>query len=407
MKKQLLLLLTACLSLTSYSQIILEKGYFIDNTNQKVDCLIKNNDWKNCPTQFTYQLSEGTALITLKAEDVKEFGIYTVSKFIRYDGNIDISSDNLDRISDKKNPVFEEQTLFLKVLLEGKANLYQYDKEGMGRFYYNKDGAKIKPLVFKLYRDEKSTVRKNDEFKKQLWNDLKCPDVDVAVFESLKYEKNDLVNFFKTFNKCNNSEIVTFEKKPIKNQFHLSLRPGLNSSSLEVDMINSNTNNVELVNKFGNKMRMRFGVEAEFILPFNKNKWSLIFEPAYQGYSNEIEKTFRVGTIAEYKEIYKVDYTSIEFALGLRYYMFLNNNSKLFINGSFVFDKSLGDSKIDLQNYADLTINKSYNFALGLGYKYNKYNLELRYQNRDVLNDYSYYRSDYKSVSIIFGYTLF
>jgi len=403
MKKQLLLLLTICLSLTGYSQITFEKGYYIDNANRKVECLIKNNDWKNCPTKFIYQLSEGTEQITLNIATVKEFGIYTVSKFVRYEGNIDVSSDNLERISDKKNPVFEEQTLFLKVLLEGKANLYQYNEEGMERFFYSNDGGLIKPLVFKLYRDEESIVKKNDEFKKQLWNEVKCFNVDVTVFEDLKYEKNDLTQFFKNYNKCNNSEAVTFEKKQRKNQFNLSLRPSLTSSSLVVDKQDTSTNDVD----FGNKTGLRFGVEAEFILPFNKNKWSLIFEPAYQGYSNETTKTFRPGTIAEYKETYKVNYTSIEFALGLRHYFFLNNNAKFFLNGSFVLDNSNGKSIIDYPSNPDLTIKKSYNFAFGLGYKYKKFSLELRYQNRNLLTDYSYYNSEYKSFSTIFGYTLF
>lgn len=135
MKKQLLLLLTVCLSLSGYSQITFEKGYYIDNANEKTDCLIKNNDWKNSPTEFDYKLAADTEPKRLNTKSVKEFGIHTKSKYIRYTGNIDVSSDNLDRISDDKNPVFESQTLFLKVLQEGKANLYLYDIEGMRRFF--------------------------------------------------------------------------------------------------------------------------------------------------------------------------------------------------------------------------------------------------------------------------------
>ena len=52
MKKQILLLLTTILSLNSYSQINFDKGYFINDSNQKVDCLIKNIDWKNNPTEI-------------------------------------------------------------------------------------------------------------------------------------------------------------------------------------------------------------------------------------------------------------------------------------------------------------------------------------------------------------------
>lgn len=45
MKKQLLIL-TVLLSLITNAQIIFEKGYYITNDDQKIDCFIKNNDWK-------------------------------------------------------------------------------------------------------------------------------------------------------------------------------------------------------------------------------------------------------------------------------------------------------------------------------------------------------------------------
>lgn len=54
MKKRILFLLITILSLNCYSQISFQKGYYIDNTNQKINCLIKNIDWKNNPTEFEY-----------------------------------------------------------------------------------------------------------------------------------------------------------------------------------------------------------------------------------------------------------------------------------------------------------------------------------------------------------------
>ena len=58
MKKKLFFLLTIILSLNSYSQVSFEKGYHIDNNDQKISCLIKNLDWKNNPTKFEFKLSE-------------------------------------------------------------------------------------------------------------------------------------------------------------------------------------------------------------------------------------------------------------------------------------------------------------------------------------------------------------
>lgn len=407
MKKQLLLLITACLSLTSYSQITFEKGYYIDNANQKIDCQIKNNDWKNSPTEFNYKLTEHTEPQTLNTKSVKEFGIYSKSKYIRYNGNIDISNDNLERISDVKNPIFESGIVFLKVLLEGKANLYLYDIEGMRRYFYSVDNSETKQLIFKLYRDNNYTVKKNDEFKKQLWNDLKCMDLAVEDFENLEYKKSDLMTFFAKYNKCNDAEIVDFDKKQKRDSFNLTFRPGLNSAALTFQNSNSSSKAVD----FDNELGLRFGIEAEFILPFNKNKWTLMIEPTYQYYKSETIVIYRPGTIAESKETYNANYKSIEIPLGIRHYFFLNNKSKFFINGSFVYDFIIGKpNTIEAETVygTDLEIKSDPNLAFGIGYNlYNKYNLELRYQNRKLLNNYVTWDSDYTSFSVIFGYTIF
>ncbi len=46
MKKQYLLFLAIIYSFSSYGQILFEQGYYINNSNEKIDCFIKNNDWE-------------------------------------------------------------------------------------------------------------------------------------------------------------------------------------------------------------------------------------------------------------------------------------------------------------------------------------------------------------------------
>lgn len=58
MKRNLLLLLALKFSFVVNAQINFEKGYFISNDNEKIECLIKSIDWKNNPTEFKYKLNE-------------------------------------------------------------------------------------------------------------------------------------------------------------------------------------------------------------------------------------------------------------------------------------------------------------------------------------------------------------
>ena len=408
MKKQLVLLVTLVLSLNSYSQISFENGYYIDNTNQKINCLIKNSDWKDNPTEFEYKLSEKSDSKNATIRSVKEFGIYNNSKYIRSNVKIDRSSDDINFLSNDMNPKFNEEVLFLKVLVEGKANLYEYVDSNLKRYFYSKESSNIEQLVIKSYTTITNTVGKNNRFKQQLWNELKCPNFKMSKLEHLDYKKNDLVRFFTEYSECHNNALVHFEPQQKRDLFNLTFRPRLNSSSLNIQNSMSSSRNID----FGSKTGFGFGLEAEFILPFNKNKWAFAIEPTYQSYKSE--STTNVSFVSGGEILAEVEYSSVEVPVGVRHYFFLDNNSKIFIDASFIFDLSSKSSitfrRTDgssLDN--DLEIDSRNNLAFGIGYKfYDKYSLEMRYQaSRELLGDYSFWDADFKTLSIILGYSLF
>ncbi|MGB2143303.1 MAG: tRNA modification GTPase [Flavobacteriaceae bacterium] len=392
MKKQILLLLTTILSLNSYSQINFDKGYFINDSNQKVDCLIKNIDWKNNPTEFEYKLTNNSDTQKATIKTVKEFGIYNMSKYVRYSVKIDRSSDLINKMSNVKNSVFKEEELFLKLLIEGKANLYSFEDSNLKRYFYSLDNSNVEQLIFKQYINSDNQVGTNKKYKQQLWDNLKCSSFEMDKIKKMEYKKKELVSFFEEYNKCNNQEFIKYEEKQKRDLFNLSIRPGLNSSSLVIYNSSSSLRRTD----YGNKMTFRIGLESEIVMGFNKNKWAIIIEPTYQYYKAEEEPVTNLSNT-------NVDYKSIEVPVGLRHYFFLNKSSKIFINGSFISEIIL-DSKV-----RNLDVKSDVNFAMGLGYNYNNmYSVELRYQtNRDVLKNYMFWNSEYKTISVIFGYTLF
>jgi len=406
MKKRILFLLITILSLNCYSQISFQKGYYIDNTNQKINCLIKNIDWKNNPTEFEYKLSENSESKKTTIKTIKEFGIDNISKYVRSSVNIDRSSENIKNLSNDKNPIFKKEDLFLKVLVEGKATLYQYIDRNLRRYFYNNENSNIEQLIFKSYITE-NNIGTNNRFRQQLFVDLKCPNFKTSKIENIEYKKNSLVRFFTEYNKCHNSELINFESEQKGDFFNLTIRPRLNSSSLTIQNSVSNSSDTDFENKIG----FGFGLEAEFILPFNKNKWAIAIEPTYQSFKSQ--KTTNVNNISGGVLIANVDYSSVEVPVGLRHYFYLNNNSKIFINASYIFDLSSKSSieftRNDGSNLNSLEIETRNNLAMGIGYKQNdRYSLEIRYQtNREILGNYLSWNSEYKTLSIIFGYSLF
>ena len=415
MKKQLLLLLTAIISFNGYSQISFEKGYYINNSEQKTDCLIKNLDWKNNPTNFEYKISENSESLNANIESVKEFGIYNNSKYVRKTVKIDKSVEDLENLSTERNPVFVEEQLFLKVLVEGNTNLYSYESRSLQRFFYNKDNSNIEQLVYKKYLipnngttdNPNNSIGENVLYKQQLWSNLKCPTIEMDKIDQLNYEKNSLINFFIEYNKCNNLDFINYEGLVKKDLFNLTLRIHINNSSLSIQ----NSSDDDLDTDFGNKLGFGFGVEAEYILPYNKNKWSISTEPTYQSFKSQ--KTIYLEYVTGGKRISKIEYSSIEVPLSLRHYFFLDKNSKIFINASFILDLNLKSTlefnRADNSNYKTFVIKPRSNFGFGAGYKFkDKYSLEMRYQTgREILGQYVFWKSNYNTISLIFGYSIF
>ncbi|UJH68276.1 porin family protein [Allomuricauda sp. SCSIO 65647] len=401
------------MSISGYSQITFEKGYFIKNSGEKVECLIKNQDWKNNPIRFDYKLYEGDHVKIETIQNVKEFRINNTLKYVRHKAKIDRSSGSVNTMSEDSRPIFSEEEVFLKILVEGKSSLYQYTEGNLFRYFFDTEEVAITPLVFKRYKtrhyqtkgyESKSfRVAQNDAYKRQLWNNLKCEELSKKRFEKLKYTKDDLINIFIAYNQCVDPTYIGTEQKQKRDLFNLTLRPRLNISSPSTPdpVIASRNINFDDNQSFG------FGLEVEYILPFNKNKWGIIAEPTYQYYS--AEKDVENSSISGGRIITTFDYSSIEVPVGIRHYIFLNDSSKLFINVGYTFDFTL-DNFVEFRR-ADNSILDSFEFltgenlAYGVGFKFkNRYSAEFRYQSS---RDIRFSGSAYESMSFILGYTVF
>ncbi len=225
--------------------------------------------------------------------------------------------------------------------------------------------------------------------------------------EKLSYNSKHLVGFFVKYNACTNADYINYESMPKKDLFNLTMRPGLNLSSLTIENLLTSLRGAN----FDIKFSFRFGIETEFILPFNKNKRGIILEPTYQYY--EIEKATEVNNVSGGLLVSEVKCYSIDIRVGLRHYFFLNNDSKVFANIYYIFDFSRNSSieflRRDGALFNSLEVKSRGNLALGIGYKYmDRYSIEVRYHiERDIITDYFYWNSSYKYLSLIFGYSIF
>lgn len=380
----------------SFGQIKFENGYFIDNQGNKIQCLIKNIDWKNNPTEFEYKLSESDSVKTATTQTVKEFGVENYSKYIRALAQIDTSLQSIDLLERNANPEYKEIETFLKILLEGKATLYLYEMGNLRKYFLSIDHQKPFPLIHKIYLYGERSIGENTAYQQQLWNNLQSKSISLSDVERTVYTDAGLKRLIYKYNLENGSPSISYnlQKRP---SFHLSIRPRINQTSLDIS--NSGSGGSALNSQFGNKINFSAGIEGEYILPYYKNKLSIPMEVVFQYFKST--STTQMGSSS-------VNYVSIEIPVGLRYSLFLNDDSKLFFDGTYVFDLIMKNSKIVVRPSPDLQIETHGNLGLGIGYQFKNLSAELRYHTkRNVLTNYTYWGSIFNSVSLIFGLRLF
>jgi len=378
-------------------QVVFEKGYFIDENNHKTECFIKNSDWKNNPTDFEYKTEKSDTIKKNSILLVKEFGMYGDSKFVRATVNIDRSPTEIYRLSTQKSPIWSKEQLFLKVLIAGKASLYYYFDDGSPKYFYSKTETPVQQLIHKEYLTEDGKINTNDSFRQQLWNDIKCENTSLKSFEYLNFYQKDLEKVFKAYNACHgDTSFVNYIHVQNRDFINLRITPGINYSGMTFN--NTYSLPIESI-KYNNTLSFRIGIEAEYILPFNKNKWGIFLEPTFQYYKTK-------KTISPYDSPAALDYSFLEFPIGLRYYYFLNKDLKVYLNGLYIPIFTIDfNSTVNFDNISDKEIRSGQCLAIGGAVEYKSVNLEVRYYStKNILSSYVNYTTDYSRVAVILGY---
>lgn len=384
-------------------QILFERGYIIHNTGIKKQCLIRNSDWKNNPSQVKIKLDTAQKEETYTIQDIQEFAILPYTRYKRFTVNIDISNDfSFKEYSPQPEPKFKTKTLFLKQLVEGDASLYVFTEAGRNpRFFYEKDG-NIAQLIYKEYKSPGNIVRANEQYKAQLQNKLYCSGISLQDIKDTKYRERALIDYFIKYNDCKNASYTIWQElKEPKAPFKLSLRPGVNYSTLSIKNSQSLKDGLD----FAAKTTARIGLLLEYTLPYKNNTWTIFVEPNYIYFKSDFtsEGIYLGGT---------TDFKAIELPIGARRYFYPKGNpdNSLFISCAYALYQDLNKATIVLQRpneFIDLEIGFAKNFNFGIGYEFkNKYSIELNYglPKNLTADTYLFWKNPHQSIGLYLGY---
>ncbi len=284
-------------------QIEYRSGYFVTNQDQTVKCLILHSDWRNNPTSFTCKLNETSEPNTKTISETKEFGFTDSYKFIRSIVDIDQSTDDIRELTYNRNPIWKKDSVFLKVLVEGKATLYSYEKGNLFRYFYKTQEREISQLIYKRFLTSNGIALENKSYQQQLLNDVKCSATTIKDVTKLTYKDNSLVRYFIEYLVCNGdgsqlSKLETYNKNTNV------------TAIIGIPLLSTTAATNVLAPTSPNFSFTKIGVELEYLMT-DRNKWSFFIDP-------NIHLASRISFIS--------------MPFGFRHYFHLNNKSRLFLN---------------------------------------------------------------------------
>lgn len=394
MRTPALLLIILLCGHVSVAQITFEKGYFIDTLNQRTECEIKNRDWRNNPSEFEYRIGDSISLMPIGK--VIEFAVYDKLKYKVATVQIDKSPVSLTALSRQRNAEFENKTLALKVLIEGPATLYVHESQNVVRFFYSVNENEIRQLVYKMYHSSTGKVLKNNEYQQELLTKMACGNVPQDEIKKVAYKRNDLEIYFARYNACLGKSSTGPDMTQYSRQ-NFFVKPTVGIGSTNMRYTYSEVYD-ELVMKNG--FTYRVGAELEMILPFNNSKWSLVADLYYQASKN----TGQFENPSKGK--FTANYSSIDLAFGPRYYHFLGNENRIFVNAMIVVNKPIKlkldyESDVFIPAYTPDLLVKT-NVVIGAGFSHRRFNVELRYAlPKEIHSSASIGNTSFTRISII------
>jgi hypothetical protein len=389
-----------------------ESGYYIDNFDTKIEGFIYNNDWRNNPKSFEFKKSLDDNSITIALESCKEFNINNISKFTRAKVQIEKSTTKVGNLGYNKNPVFVEETIFLKHLVSGKNILYYYYDHGLEKFFFSNEKTKITQLIYikflidandvqfnKEYKNlQANSIMQNEAYKRQLWENVKCEQTAMNEINKLEFNKSTLQKYFTSVNTCNGSieNIVSNEKKAIVSIKGVAL---INSDEIKFSRSSVNSG-------FDRKIGFGFGAEVEILMPFNSYKWGIFIEPNFSKYKGE--QSINYGLNNSLKQSVSIDANIIQVPIGAKYYFGNSNKSSFYIGAGANITNIKEKTIIDFENTTDLYFaNFTYTFFGTLGYKFKQFSGEFRYNTVNNASPSNGYEINFNRSSLALKYELF
>ncbi len=374
----------------SFGQIRFVEGILGQSGKAARQVLLEDREWLGTPASIQFKTSEFAEVQKLSLTEIDYFQIGNEAKYIKKEVDLNVSSTDTRRLESTRLPVIEKRTVLLKVLVEGSVSLLMYEDPLYFNFLVQKGNSIPELLVYKKYLINNHQISYNQTFIQQLKNSYMFPGANP---EAVSYTENSLSNYFLKLNQSIDSKDITIYKREKKNVFSFSPKFGFTYSDIGLRLPEP-LGGSSYVYKWPKHLEYRIGTEIEATLPFNKNKWSVILEPSLQWNPHD-----SLSHLFYERSGFKF----LEFPVGLRYYFFLGDNSRI----SLTAQCSPGFGPAFGSVVKGKKVNPSANFSGAVGFNLNKITIEGKYiSNTNLFALYQNSRTEYYRYVLSVSYRL-
>ena len=243
MHKIYLIILFTISSFSSYAQQNFQPGYIITLTNEKIEGLINDLDWRVNPDAVQFRKNTESASTEYTALSINEFGVGNRrywGRVVTLDQSAEKSDDLLLGVDAIKKEI---DTVFVEVLVEGQITLlYSMSKNRKAHYLYEVNG-KTEELIVKrtiinkldaMGNNAGKEVATTDIYKGQLKSLMQdCSSISSTI-EKTRLTTNDLQKLFIKYLSCIGDK-YTVEENTNKSVVNWGIMAGAFFSSLKFE----------------------------------------------------------------------------------------------------------------------------------------------------------------------------
>jgi hypothetical protein len=280
--------------------IVTAKG---DSLNGEIVIRVKFKSFKSLAVR-----DKETKVITVyKPKEIKSFIIKGEEQDLYFKTlqlEADYSSNDLSMLEQTPIVTLVKDTIFAQLLEEGEKKLYSYKDDKAYKKHYvieTADGQAIDLINKRFYLNKEKTVSVcNEEYKKQLNQLLKSSAEEI---NATSFTEREIKKLIKGYNNTADKK-NTYESKEEKVKACVGLIAGGHSTSLKFSGANKELNQLKFSPFFG----FNAGVTLNLILPHTQKHWMFYNELLYSNYKFQSEKFYSYD---EEKKSYSIANASI------------------------------------------------------------------------------------------------